>query len=187
MERSLRPEVMRILDLAEILCRRIAVAIVDDGSHDGTYETACELARQFPQVHVLRQPYQRGLGPALEQVRLRLRVGRVVAHDGVTAIDLDELADVLASGGATGAEPELRQSACDGRGSRRIGGAFPAQVNLGLKSGKSSSFRWLRLDEAITPRRSRAYNPALAASASLGLGASAGAATAFANPAPLAT
>ncbi|HEX6962344.1 MAG TPA: glycosyltransferase [Lacipirellula sp.] len=186
MERSLRPEVMRILDLAEILGRRVAVAIVDDGSHDGTYEAACELARQFPQVQVLRQPYQRGLGAALEQVRLRLRVDRVVAHDGVAAIDLDELAQVLASERMTGAETDLRQSACEGRGSRRIGGALPTHVRPAPKAGKTSTFRWLRLDEPITPRRSRAYHPALAASNGLGLGP-AGAATAFASSAPLAT
>jgi hypothetical protein len=183
MERFLRPEVMRILDLAEILGRRISVAIVDDGSHDGTFEAACELARQFPQVHVVRQPYQRGLGAALEQVRLRLRVDRVVAHDGVAAIDLNELADVLAAPEGTAAPAAaVRQAADDGRGSRRLGGALHAKPG----SGKAGSFRWLRLDEPVTPRRSRAFHPASAASASYGV-AAIGGATAFTAPAGLAT
>jgi hypothetical protein len=187
MERSLRPEVMRILDLAEILGRRIAVAIIDDGSHDGTYEAACELARQFPQVHVLRQPYQRGLGAALEQVRLRLHAGRVVVHDGVTAIDLDELADVLAAECRILPDTTMRQSACDGRGSRRISAAVSVTGASRVASATPGSFRWLRLDEPITPRRSRAYSPALADVGGLGAAACDNVATAFATPAPFAT
>ncbi len=70
-ERTLRPEVLRILDLAEIMHRRVVVAIVDDGSRDGTYEAACELARQFPQVRALRQPHQCGLGAALLSAEAR--------------------------------------------------------------------------------------------------------------------
>ena len=162
-ERTLRPEVLRILDLAEILHRRVVVAIVDDGSRDGTYETACELARQFPQVRVLRHPYQRGLGAALEQVRLRLGAQQVVAHDGIAAIDLDELADLLAAP----EEPSstnlstLRETATEPCGSRRF--ATPTAHNFRLPAPPRAlaSFRWLGLDEPVKPRRIRgAHSPA---------------------------
>lgn len=165
-ERTLRPEVLRILDLAEILHRRVVVAIVDDGSRDGTYETACELARQYPQVRALRQRHQRGLGAALEQVRVRLGAEQVVAHDGVTAIDLEELAEMLSA-------PARQQPAAaelfaphgaETCGSRRMisprstaASCVPAPRSLG-------SFRWLRLDEPVRPRRVRgAQSPAIVA------------------------
>jgi hypothetical protein len=183
MERSLRPEVLRILDLAEVLGRRVAIAIVDDGSHDATYEIACELARIYPQVSVLRQPYQRGLGGALEQVRTRLRVDRVVAHDGVAAIDVEELAEVLS---ASPAEPAAasRVAASDARGSRRAGRQTPA-APAATAPRALRSFRWLRLDEPLTPRRSRIART-LAAPAGCGTAAPLDRATAFEGPAALA-
>jgi hypothetical protein len=169
MERTLRPEVMRILDLAEVLSRRVQVAIVDDGSHDGTYETACELAREFPQVRALRQPYQRGLGGALEQVRAQLRVDQVVAHNGVAAIDLEDLADVLTAPvrGRSEAVAPTRQPATEACGSRRF--AAPMTLNPGHqgKSRGTSSFRWLRLDEPTMPRRSRAAHQVASAAAGI--------------------
>jgi hypothetical protein len=154
MERTLRPEVLRILDLAEVLGRRVAIAIVDDGSHDGTYEAACELARKYPQVLVLRQPYQRGLGGALEQVRTRLRVDQVVAHDGVAGINVDELAELLTASAPTAAAT-TRVTANDACGSRRIGRMTPPAVPAATAPRALRSFRWLRLDEPLTPRRSR--------------------------------
>jgi glycosyltransferase involved in cell wall biosynthesis len=157
MERTLRPEVTRILDLAEALGRRLQVAIVDDGSQDATYEIACELAREFPQVRVLRQPYQRGLGSALEQVHQRLRVTQVVVHDGVAAIDVDELAETLAAGSPSTVQRfGARRPASDGCGSRRMPSAPLAAVPRQARPGSIGSFRWLRLDEPISPRRSRA-------------------------------
>ena len=157
MERTLRPEVIRILDLAEALGRRLQVAIVDDGSHDATYEIACELAREFPQVRVLRQPYQRGLGGALDQVRQRLRVNQVIVHDGVAAIDVDELAETLAMGRTeTEAAAGARPAAAENYGSRRMPSAPSAGTRRALAPRRSGTFRWLRLDEPIAPRRSRA-------------------------------
>jgi hypothetical protein len=157
MERTLRAEVTRILDLAEVLGRRLQIAIVDDGSQDGTYEIACELAREFPQVRIMRQPYQRGLGNALEQVRIQLRVDQVVVHDGVAAIDLNDLADVLAAPLAAGMLPHAapRETASDGRGSRRF--AAPKLLNAvpSPMPRPLGAFRWLRLDEPLLPRRSR--------------------------------
>jgi hypothetical protein len=154
MERTLRSEVLRILDLAVVLKRRVAIAIVDDGSHDGTYEIACELAREYPQVVVLRQPYQRGLGGALEQVRTRLRVDQVVAHDGVAAINVEELAEALSTSAPAPAVTP-RVTANDVCGSRRIGRVTSPAAPAATAPRALRSFRWLRLDEPLTPRRSR--------------------------------
>jgi hypothetical protein len=128
-ERTLRPMITRILDLAAAPTRRLMVAIVDDGSTDETFEAACELARDYPQVRVFRQPYQQGLGPALEQVRLKLSVEEVIVHDGVGPIDLDELSHA-----------GLRSFPCGGdvhdapdRGSRGRGGCGVAALNAGWR------------------------------------------------------
>jgi hypothetical protein len=187
-ERTLRPEVLRILDLAAILHRRVVVAIVDDGSHDGTYEAASELARQFPQVRVLRQPYQRGLGGALELVQSRLGAERVVAHDGVAAIDLDELAAMLtAPDELPAALAAKREPATEPCGSRRFAApmlsnsrqSFLRQPAVARAMG---SFRWLRLDEPIKPRRSRAIHPAVNTDAGVPVSASVHRATTFTFP-----
>ena len=188
-ERTLRPEVLRILDLAEILHRRVVVAIVDDGSHDGTYEAASELARQFPQVRVLRQPYQRGLGGALELVQSRLGAERVVAHDGVAAIDLDELASLLTAPDELppAALAAKREPATEPCGSRRFAApmlsssrqSFLRQPTVSRAMG---SFRWLRLDEPIKPRRSRAIHPPVSTNAGVPVAASVDRATTFTFP-----
>jgi glycosyltransferase involved in cell wall biosynthesis len=153
-ERTLRGAILRMLDLAEILGRRVQVAVVDDGSTDGTYEMACELSRQFPQIVALRRPFQSGLGPALQQVRQRLGVENVVAHDGVTPIDLDQLAEVLtAPSDAPPASHASWSAAIEGRGSRRAA-AIP-MARRGKPHGDFGSFRWLRLDDPLAPRRAR--------------------------------
>lgn len=162
-ERTLRPEVLRILDLAEILHRRVVVVLVDDGSRDGTYETACELARQFPQVRVLRQPYQCGLGGALDQVRLRLGAEQVVAHDGIAAIDLDELAELLTAPEPlrSAAPTAPRETTAEPCGSRRFATPMSHHSRQPAAARGLRSFRWLRLDEPVKPRRIRgAHSPA---------------------------
>jgi hypothetical protein len=187
-ERTLRPEVLRILDLAEVLHRRVVIAIVDDGSRDGTFETACELAREFPQIRVLRQPHQGGLGGALEQVRTRLGAEQVVAHDGVTAIDLDELAQLLSATEQPRpmAMPAPRETATEASGSRRFAAPMAHPARQAVAARVLGSFRWLRLDEPVKPRRSRAAHPPVSAAIG-GLMASAGDRPGlFTTPAPYA-
>ena len=128
--------------------RPLTVAIVDDGSTDETYETACELARDFPQVCVFRQPLRGGLGPVLEQVRLRLGVTEAIVHDGIGTIDVHELAAMLTtpSGAATQSEPP----ALEGRGSRR----FAAVTALNARMAHAASQRAVVPMAAAAGRRS---------------------------------
>ncbi len=153
-ERALRPLITGILDLATAPSRRLTVAIVDDGSTDETFEAACELARDFPQVRVFRQPYQQGLGPALEEVRRRLRIAEAIVHDGVGPIDLDELEALLAE------EPHVAVAIHDGggegRGSRRFAAVAALNAQMAEAHRAVTSFHWLRLAEASRPRRAYA-------------------------------
>jgi hypothetical protein len=161
-ERTLRPMIMGILDLATAPTRRLTVAIVDDGSTDETFEAACELARDYPQVRVFRQPYPQGLGPALEQVRLKLRVEEVIVHDGVGPMDLDEL------GGLLGAAPSRAAAVAheapeEGRGSRRFAAVTALNARMAEAHRAVASFHWLRLAEPARPRRRYAPLPPLGA------------------------
>ena len=161
-ERTLRPLITRLLDLATAPTRRLTVAIVDDASTDETFETACELARDFPQVRVFRQPYPQGLGPALEQVRQRLHVEDVIVHDGVGPIDLDELGSLL------GAAPSRAMATVhdvpdEGRGSRRFAAVAALNARMAEAHRAVASFHWLRLAEPARPRRKYAPLPPLGA------------------------
>jgi hypothetical protein len=164
-QRTLRSSLIGLLDLAETTGRRLQVAVVDDGSTDATYEIACELASEFPQLHVLRQPYQRGLGAALEQVRSRLGITDVVAHSGIGAIDHEELATLLAAGAERRDAPHASAVAISGagRGARRAAALPTLNGRLAEAHRTGGAFRWLRIDEPATLRRKRTGAPVLGA------------------------
>jgi hypothetical protein len=151
-ERTLRPAVIEILDLIETTPYRLHLVIVDDGSTDGTYEMACELASQFPQVSILRQPRRRGLGSALDEVRHRFSVRDVIAHDGVGPIDVDQLIGLLAAPGGYAFAPA---EAPEGRGSRRFGAVAALNARLAEAHRAVTSCHWLRFHEPLAPRRQK--------------------------------
>jgi hypothetical protein len=164
-QRTLRSSLLGLMELAETTGRRIQVAVVDDGSTDATYEIACELASEFPQLQVLRQPYQRGLGAALEQVRSRLGVTDVVAHSGIGEIDHQELAQLLNAGTERRDAPHAAAAtmAGEGRGTRRAGSQPTLQARLAEAHRSGGAFRWLRIDEPAASRRKRSTTPVLGA------------------------
>ncbi len=151
-ERTLRPLVARILELAIAPQRRLTLAIVDDGSTDDTFETACELARDFPQICVFRQPYQGGLGPALEDVRRQLGVAEAIVHDGVGPIDLGELAAMLRESAAP-APVSYESTPAEHRGSRRFAAVTALNARMATAHRAITSFKWLKLAEQARPRR----------------------------------
>lgn len=164
-QRTLRSSLLGLMELAETTGRRLQVAVVDDGSTDATYEIACELASEFPQVQVLRQPYQRGLGTALEQVRLRMGVTDVVAHSGVGEIDHQELALLLTAGNERRDAPHVAAATMtgEGRGTRRAGSPPALAPRLVEAHRIGGAFRWLRIDEPAASRRKRPATPVLGA------------------------
>jgi glycosyltransferase involved in cell wall biosynthesis len=142
--------VIQTLDLIELTRRRLHVVIVDDGSTDGTFETACELASEFPQVSVLRQSHRSGLGSALDLVRQRFHAREVIAHDGVGPVDVNELMRLLGGpGGVKFAETE----AVEGRGSRRFGSIAALNTRLTEAHRGVTSCHWLKIHEPLAPRR----------------------------------
>jgi hypothetical protein len=90
-ETRLRKSVHDILELASELTSKFGVLIIDDGSNDATYEVAEELAARYPQVSVRRNRHRRGLGPAIDYVKRRIRSDAVIMHDGASPIDASEM------------------------------------------------------------------------------------------------
>lgn len=90
-EASLRGHVDDVLHLASELTPSFSVLIVDDGSTDDTYDLAVELATRYPQLRVLRNSRQRGLGPTLRSVRTLIKSDVVVVHDGASKVDVEEI------------------------------------------------------------------------------------------------
>jgi hypothetical protein len=159
-ERTLRPLLLRILDVAAAPSRRLTLAVVDDGSTDETFEAACELARDYPQIRVFRQPRRQGLAAALEQVRKRLNVEEAIVHDGAGPIDFDELAALLAARPAAAAG--VQDESHHGRGSRRFAAVSALNARLAEAHRSISSLHWLRLSEPAKPRRRFSPIPSLA-------------------------
>lgn len=166
-ERMLISSVMDILELSPMLSTAIEVVVVDDGSTDETYETACELARVYPQVTVLRQSVHQGLGAALDLVRRRLNVEMVVVHDGVSPVDASQLKAVVKSNPQS--EGYLQQSRTraasmvDSVGSRRFASIRALHDSMEHAHRSMTGFCWLQLEKPLVPRRRTAnFNPSAA-------------------------
>jgi hypothetical protein len=154
-ERQLRSAVVDLLDLAPSIDRPLAVVVVDDGSTDETYETACELARSYPQVSVLRQSIRQGLGAALDLVRNRLSVEMVVVHDGISAIDAAQLQALLQSDSASAVERAVppTTSTLESQGSRRFASIRTLHDRMEHAHRSAACFRWMYLEKPLVPRR----------------------------------
>ncbi len=99
---SLATKVDEILEVLPELTARFELLIADDGSTDGTWEVACELARRYPQVRLLREPIRRGPIHAVRQSALAAKGDAVIAHDGQPGIDVRAISRLWRSIAAAG-------------------------------------------------------------------------------------
>lgn len=169
-EHYIRSSINDLLDVAQEMTTRFDLVIVDDASTDETYETACEMSRMYPQLTVLRQSVQQGLSAALALVRNRMSPDVVVVHDGVTAINAEELRTLLKSdplgNSASNNEKIPTEKSLDSAGSRRFGALRGLQENMERVHRRVTGFRWIKLEKPLVPRRSSVnFAPAFASAA----------------------
>ena len=162
-ERQLRRSVLEVLELANVFADEFSIVIVDNGSTDETYETACELARTYPQIKVLRQSVRQGLGRVLEMVRDNFVREMVVVHDGVSPIDTAQLKTVLNSDDYTNTELAA-ESMRDATGqsasaSRRLASFRPLHDSVEHVHRSLRGFCWMKLEKPLLPRRCRDMGP----------------------------
>ncbi len=163
-ERQLRSSVLDILDLTSSLSQGLKIVVVDDGSTDETYETACELARSYPQLTVLRQAVRQGLGAALDLVRNRLPVEMVLVHDGISAIDVAQLQTLLRDEctieSPLGTSAQSRSFSPQSSGSRRFAAVRALHDRMEQAHRSTTCFRWMQLEKPLVPRRCQPTSPA---------------------------
>lgn len=156
-EQYLQRSVREVLDLAHSFVGDFSVVIVDNGSTDETYETACELGRVYPQVKVLREPFQQGLRRVLEVVSNNCKCQTVICHDGESEINVDQLRSMLhtaASSQAVPAQASRMESAHGASsGSRRFGSIRSLQESMERVHGSLAGFHWMKLTDPLVPRR----------------------------------
>ncbi len=172
-ERQLRSSVLDILDLTTSMSRMLKIVVVDDGSTDETYETACELARLYPQLTVFRQPMRQGLGAALDLVRNRLAVEMVLVHDGVSTIDVAQLQTMLRNECAMESPPERTAQSSpfttQSSGSRRFAAVRELHNRMEQAHRSATCFRWMQLEKPLVPRRCQPTSPSDSQEAMLSL------------------
>jgi glycosyltransferase involved in cell wall biosynthesis len=90
-ERSLRRDILDVLDAAAELTSDVEVLVVDDASTDDSFETASEMSRQYRQVRVLRRSRRQSLQETLREVRASIRSDVVIVHDGSSRVNPNQL------------------------------------------------------------------------------------------------
>ena len=90
-ERTLRRDVSEVLEAASELTPRVELLIVDDASTDDSYEAAAELARDYPQVRLVRRANRSELQETLREVRANIASDVVIVHDGSSRVNADQL------------------------------------------------------------------------------------------------
>jgi glycosyltransferase involved in cell wall biosynthesis len=86
-EPTLADSVEEILEVLGELTARFELILIDDGSTDATWEAAKDVARDYPQVRLLREPLRRGPSVATRTAMRQANGDVVITHDGKPGID----------------------------------------------------------------------------------------------------
>ena len=75
---------------------RFEILVIDDGSKDGTAEETLRVAREFPEVRLVRHPVNRGYGGAVKTGLAESRMDYVFFSDADLQFDPEELGKLCA-------------------------------------------------------------------------------------------
>ena len=90
-ETTLAALVAQLLDVLPDLTPRFEIYIVDDGSSDQTAEVALELARQYPQLRLMRHVTPRGIEAAVKTGMGRAQGEIVIVQEDQTSLSTGDL------------------------------------------------------------------------------------------------
>jgi hypothetical protein len=79
---TLHGDVQRVLEVLPELTREFELLIVDDGSTDATYEVACEFARDYPQVKLIRHAQSLGWSASVAREVKQASGDFIIIHSG---------------------------------------------------------------------------------------------------------
>ncbi|TWT47272.1 glycosyltransferase [Botrimarina hoheduenensis] len=144
-ERTLRADVNRVLEAAADLTNNVQLVVIDDGSHDDTFEIATELSAEFPQVRVIRNSHRRGVADAVRAVRSSILADVVIVHDGGSRVNVEQMRLVWT-------QQQLLQACRDGQDPRR-GVSFadlrrPGRTQPALEAAHRRLMGFQRADDA---------------------------------------
>jgi glycosyltransferase involved in cell wall biosynthesis len=173
-ERTLRRDILDVLEAAAELTKDVEILVVDDASTDDSFETASEMSRQFRQVRVLRRSRRQSLTDTLRAVRASIHSDVVIVHDGSSRVNPNQLRliwrqqQVLgavrnAQGGRNGVSfadlrrPSMTQPAMEAAhrrlwGFQRVEGSEPATAPAVAASAEAMIDTNRRADDASKPR-----------------------------------
>jgi glycosyltransferase involved in cell wall biosynthesis len=80
-EQQLASQVDELLDVVAELTSHFDILIIDDGSTDDTAEVAQDLARQYPQINLVRHSHRRGLAEAVQTGLKHTRGETIIVGD----------------------------------------------------------------------------------------------------------
>lgn len=91
-ESTLATLVAQLLDVLPDLTPRFEIFVVDDGSSDQTAEVALELARQYPQLRLMRHTSPRGVEASVKTGMSRATGEIVIVQEDQTSVSASDLA-----------------------------------------------------------------------------------------------
>lgn len=90
-ERTLRDDVVRVLEVTADLASHVELVIIDEASKDDTFDIAAELATEYPQVRVVHCASRRRMPEMIQDVRAVVEAETVIVHDGSPRVNVEQL------------------------------------------------------------------------------------------------
>ena len=104
-ERTLASQVHRLLEVVGELTTRFEIIVIDDGSTDHTCDVADELAREYPQLRVVRHGTRRGMDGVVETSLARTKGEVLMLLTPGTTVQIAEMKRLWQASQGKASEP----------------------------------------------------------------------------------